>query len=136
MITLEQRLKSDEILERREAVGKSIDKILSMKRGPERWRASVALYLNMNPLNEETGDDAKTEYLQVIEDNKSVRKEQANEWGTSKQGGLRFGLNAPDWFMTQIELFDRVSFDANNPQCKHNFRKLCKEFDEFRIMRV
>ncbi len=133
MVTLEERLKSDEYIERREHVGKAIDNILAMKRGPERWRASVALYLNMNPVNE-YGEDAKTEYLQVIEDNKSVRAEQSNKFGTSKEGGLRFGINAPEWFMTQIEMFDRVSFDPHNPECKKNFRALCKEFGEFRIM--
>lgn len=133
MITEAEKKEVTAIRERREAIGRAIDKILKYKTGtPARWRAAVALYLNMNPVGEE-GLSAKEEYRRAVMDAKDMRVEATNKYGTNETDTMRFGINAPSWFMTQIESFDRMAFDASNPQAKENTRKLFKEFAELRI---
>lgn len=134
IITTAQTAEEQKIHERREAIRRSIDAVLKHKSGtPERWRAAIALYLNMNP-REESGYTAKAEYRKLVTENIETRQIQNNQYATNESGSMRLGLSAPSWFMQIIEAFDREAFDQNNPKAKDNFRKLCKEFSEFRIM--
>lgn len=133
MITEAEKKELVALRERREAISRAIDKTLKFKSGdPARWRAAVALYLNMNPIGEE-GLSAREEYRRAVLDARDMRVEASNAYGTNESDTMRFGINAPAWFMTQIESFDRMAFDASNPQAKENTRKLFKEFAELRI---
>lgn len=134
IITTAQTIQEQKIRERREAIKKSIDEVLKLKSGtPERWRAAVALYINMNP-KEESGYTAKEEYKKLVTENVQTRAIQDNQFATNKSESMRLGLSAPSWFMQIVEAFDKEAFDKDNPKAKDNFRKLCKEFGELRIM--
>lgn len=114
---------------------RAVDDILRLPSGPRRWRASVALYLNLNPADDD-GFTAKQQYRIIAKQNETTRLMQDNKFASNQSESMRLGLDAPPWFMTVIEAFDRMSFDAHNPDCKKNLRKLIKEFREFKIMAV
>lgn len=114
---------------------KAVDAILKTPEGtPQRWRKSVALYLNLNPTDPDTGVSAKLQYQQAMADVRDMRIEQANKFGTNKSDSMRLALHAPAWFTQIIETFDKWTFDRQNPALKENARKLYKEFQELRVM--
>lgn len=115
----------------------AMDMVLKLQ-GPERWRAAAAVYMNLNPINPETGLSAKEEYAVVVNQLKSKRDSLKTKWGeiapakagTVGGGDFRESIEMPEGMWGMIKQFDMTAFNHNNPEAKSNLKKLRLEFPE------
>jgi hypothetical protein len=119
---------------------KAMDEVLKLQ-GAKRWRASGAIWLNLNQV-QESGLTARQEYYTVVEDLKAKRSELKNKFGeiapgkaglVSSADSLRENLELPEGLWTYIKMFDKLAFDKSNPDCRKNLTKLAKEFKELSV---
>jgi hypothetical protein len=121
----------------------AMEEVLKTPSGPVRWRKSVAIYLNLNPvvfMDEGTPVRAKDNYVrvaQLLKQKRDVQKTKFGEVVAPKSGtvgsgaGMRESMQIPDGVFNFIEMFDKTAFDKENPHQKKNYDKLRRAFPEF-----
>lgn len=122
------------------AVVKAMEAILGTPSGPKRWRMAAAAWVNLNQI-QESGMNAKEEYIAVAESVKERREHLYNKFAelkstdTVRDSSVREVIEMPAGLGGFIKMFDRMAFDKDNPDCKRNLRKLREEFPEFCVAR-
>lgn len=112
-------------------LSKAIDKLLSLPRGPRRWRAATELYLKFN-MSSTPGMTAREEYAAVARLCKERVEQNKNKFGTSgdSNSDIRGTLEMPTGLRLMLNLVDP---EINS---KENAIKMFKEFTEFRTVEV
>lgn len=105
-----------------------VDHIMAKSRGRSRWRAAVDLWLEINPVNPETGLSARQENAAIINENKLFRDALLNKFGTSEDtnSSLRSFMSFPVGAKIFIDTVDPEAFKT-----KSNAAAMFKEFPEY-----
>lgn len=118
---------------------KAMEDVIKIPSGPRRWRASAAIWFNLNKLQPESGLSAQKEYVAVCKMVKDMRGQLKNKFAelmstdTATDSGVRHGLEIPAGMWAYIKMFDKPAFEASNPNASKNMRLLMKEFPELTV---
>lgn len=106
---------------------------MRLPRGRDRWRAAVNLWLEINPINPETGVSARQENAEIIKENQLYRDSLKNKFGTSEDtnSSLRSYMSLPVMAKVFIDTVDPDAFTE-----KSNSAPMFKEFPEYRRAEV
>lgn len=119
---------------------KEVDKVLAKRSTGSRARAAYNLWLKLNPMCQVSFSDGTSGWLPAqrihnlsMEKVKILRDNQKNRFGTNESKSMRHGLEMPPAALNFIQLFHPDIFDSDD-YAKTRFRKLMKEFSEFRVL--
>lgn len=120
---------------------KAMEDVVGIPSGPRRWRASAAIWLNLNKVQAGSGLTSGQEYLAVCKLVRGMRDDQRNKFaelsaapsGAIGGSGVRHGFEMPAGMWAYIKMFDKLAFDKDNPDAKTNLAKLIKEFPELAV---
>lgn len=121
-----------------EAHVKAMEAIIAMPSGGKRWRATAALWVNLNQLQED-GLRAKEAYLQTAQAVADKRDSLVDKFAelkstdTARDSTVRESLELPAGLWAFIKMYDKLAFERSNPDCKRNLKRLREEFPEFAV---